>query len=169
MGCVYIATNRANGKSYVGMTTRDMAQRAKEHMYMAKRGIESYRFHDAISKYGEESFRWAVIFESDDESELRNIESQQIHERKSNIPKYGYNISPGIVPMSEKKERLRVGLLSSTEKLIDQCLLITNPDECIISVFKSALDFKNDLVSNNESSFCNVMTITEGNVVFSVE
>ena len=54
MGHVYIATNKKNGKSYIGQTVRSIHKRLKEHQ------LESSRcraFAGAIKKYGWKNFQ----------------------------------------------------------------------------------------------------------------
>jgi group I intron endonuclease len=52
---VYVATNKLNGKQYVGLTQRTLAQRWYEHTGVAHRYPKSY-FHRAIAKYGVTAF-----------------------------------------------------------------------------------------------------------------
>lgn len=52
---VYVATNKLNGKQYVGLTQRTLAQRWCEHTGIARRYPKSY-FHRAIAKYGVAAF-----------------------------------------------------------------------------------------------------------------
>lgn len=52
---VYVATNKLNGKKYVGLTQRTLVQRWYEHMGTARRYPKSY-FHRAIAKYGVAAF-----------------------------------------------------------------------------------------------------------------
>jgi len=63
---VYMATNRLNGKRYVGATCKGLLARRKEHEYgpKAKRTTCRY-FHAAIGKYGAENFDWSVLAEFD--------------------------------------------------------------------------------------------------------
>ncbi len=53
---VYLATNLANGKTYVGVTRRSIATRWSSHVYVALRTAKTY-FHRAIAKYGPDSFK----------------------------------------------------------------------------------------------------------------
>jgi Helix-turn-helix/GIY-YIG catalytic domain len=54
-GYIYRITNRVNGKSYIGQTTRTVAQRFAPHKYDAKRGSD-VPLHRAMRKYGVENF-----------------------------------------------------------------------------------------------------------------
>jgi group I intron endonuclease len=59
---VYVATNRVNGKRYVGVTKRLLCQRRAHHYCMARSGKGNCKkFHAAIRKYGETAFHWQTI------------------------------------------------------------------------------------------------------------
>lgn len=90
-GCVYCATNTKNNKVYVGMTTRTLEQRKKEHIRDSKK--PKYIFHRAIKKHGIESFSWEVLYESKSQKELLARESQEILDRQSKQHEYGYNMT----------------------------------------------------------------------------
>lgn len=66
MAIVYLATNRVNGKRYVGATSRRFARRRSEHEREAARGGTNCRkFHAAIRKYGPDAFDWLLLVECD--------------------------------------------------------------------------------------------------------
>ena len=59
MGCIYVAINRINGKSYVGKSQcKTKTKRMNGHHKNAF--ILEYRskFYSALRKYGRESFEW---------------------------------------------------------------------------------------------------------------
>ena len=93
MGEVYCATNRENGKQYIGKTTKSMFVRKTYHEVSALRGGKWY-FQRALRKYGVGSFDWEVIFESDLESVLNAVERYFIKHLKTKSP-YGYNMTDG--------------------------------------------------------------------------
>lgn len=59
---VYLATNRVNGKRYVGATSHalDFRRRQHEQAPNAKRTTCRY-FHAAMKKYGSDAFEWMVL------------------------------------------------------------------------------------------------------------
>jgi hypothetical protein len=57
---IYIATNRENGKRYVGLTGESLHARKLRHFNQARNGRKA-RFAAAIRKYGEGSFDWAEL------------------------------------------------------------------------------------------------------------
>jgi len=54
-GIVYLATNKANGKQYVGLTKRSLDARWRQHVNVANQGAKTY-FHRAIVKHGVAGF-----------------------------------------------------------------------------------------------------------------
>jgi len=89
---VYCITNTVNGKKYIGMTGRSLEERWKSHSSSAKNG-SPFRFHSAIRKYGEESFKREILFQDLDIVECRTIEEKTINEY--NTINCGYNAKPG--------------------------------------------------------------------------
>ena len=59
-GLVYKATNTTTGKSYIGITTKDLETRKTEHTERAKRGEKLSVFHNALVSYNYE-FEWEII------------------------------------------------------------------------------------------------------------
>lgn len=89
---VYVVTNKQNQKQYVGMTTRGLEARRKQHFYYAKSGSEVH-FHRAIRKYGEEAFSWEVVYVGETVEELFEKEIELIAELDTY--KNGYNMTLG--------------------------------------------------------------------------
>jgi len=57
---IYKATNRENGKIYIGQTIGTLKYRKTQHLWDAKGG-SNYHFHNALLKYGVDGFKWEVI------------------------------------------------------------------------------------------------------------
>lgn len=96
MGFVYKATNKINGKSYVGITRVSVDWRWNAHICSAF--TESYKdhdcvFHKAIRKYGIDSFYVETVEESNDE-DLPNLERKYIELFDTFLPN-GYNMTRG--------------------------------------------------------------------------
>lgn len=91
---IYVATNKINGKKYVGKTY-NFEKRKREHLYDINDDIP---FHRALKKYGFENFEWKIIDRAETEKEIIEKEivwikelNTCIHATNSN----GYNITIG--------------------------------------------------------------------------
>lgn len=93
MGCVYIATSKTTGKSYVGKSIVSMKSRIDNHLAFVRRNSPLV-FHRAIRKYGINDFEWQIIFESDVRDVLIRVEIMEIKERNTKTP-HGYNMTDG--------------------------------------------------------------------------
>ena len=74
---IYKATNKHNGKCYIGQTVFTLSERRSQHLREAQSG-KGFRFHAAIRKYGEDAFLWEVIDEADDPIVLSQLEGYWI-------------------------------------------------------------------------------------------
>jgi predicted GIY-YIG superfamily endonuclease len=54
-GLVYKATNTVDSKIYIGITTKTIEERKKDHLKKSKKG-KSYPFQIAIATYGIDAF-----------------------------------------------------------------------------------------------------------------
>ena len=57
---IYVATNKVNGKQYVGQTINMLEKRRVNHLFDSRNG-SMYYFHKAIRKYGEDNFVWETV------------------------------------------------------------------------------------------------------------
>lgn len=90
----YKATNKINGKVYIGITTKTLEHRKKTHIRDSKR-MDTY-FYRAIRKYGEENFIWEVIDTAETKEELSELEKYYINLYDSFDNKNkGYNTTSG--------------------------------------------------------------------------
>lgn len=93
MGCVYLATNKINGKQYVGRTKNDLTFRKYEHKASSSEPL--YPFTKAINKYGFENFEWIEVYSDiSDESLLNQLEIECILWFNTKVPN-GYNLTDG--------------------------------------------------------------------------
>lgn len=120
---VYIATNKANGKQYVGIT-KDLKRRWHQHLSI---NGSAPALHAAIKKYGADSFIFSHICDAFDFEAACDIERMLIQQHNTKSPA-GYNLTDGgegVVgrPMTEEDKEVRkkaslkfVASLSSEEK-----------------------------------------------------
>lgn len=92
---IYKYTNNINGKIYIGITTRTLGNRHKEHIKNINDGLY---FHNALLKYGIENFTLEIIDKAINIKELKNKEIYWIkkfnsfaYQKNSN----GYNCTLG--------------------------------------------------------------------------
>ena len=88
--CVYLHTNKNNGKKYVGITCQK-----PENRFLNGKGYQKQYFGKAIRKYGWESFETKILFEGLSESKAKEKEIELIAELETNNPLVGYNITIG--------------------------------------------------------------------------
>ena len=63
---IYQATNKVNGKKYIGQTTYDkLHKRINTHMWYAKHKDTNIPFSNALRKYGKDGFTWEILEECD--------------------------------------------------------------------------------------------------------
>ena len=70
---IYKATNKINGKVYIGQSHKSLEERMRRHKNDSTRQ-DSY-FYRAIRKYGWENFSWEVIdiAETDEELDQKEV------------------------------------------------------------------------------------------------
>lgn len=90
---IYCATNRLNGKKYIGQTVQTLAIRMSNHMAKARNGYKG-AFCNAIRKYGADAFEWTRLDTASDIEELNAREEYYIAAYETRRPK-GYNIMFG--------------------------------------------------------------------------
>ncbi len=86
---VYRATNKVNGKIYVGQTAYPLNFRIHRHI-RSKRGI----FPNALRKYGKENFQFETVAWCDTKENLDFLEGFYIKFFNSKVPN-GYNLTDG--------------------------------------------------------------------------
>lgn len=92
MGIIYKITNTINNKEYIGQTTRNIAERWREHKAKSNPSDGTY-LHNAIAKYGHENFTIEEIDNCAD-SLLNDKEAEWIIIADTYYPN-GYNLTSG--------------------------------------------------------------------------
>lgn len=107
--CVYIHTNKINGKMYVGQTGREPKTRWGKKGGGYKRNP---RFYSAIKHYGWDNFEHEIIASHLTKEEADNFEKILIKELGTMNPDKGYNLTKGgegllgYVPSEERRRKL---------------------------------------------------------------
>ena len=123
MALVYCATNKVNGKKYIGITAHSLKRRIDGHLSRA-RSVDGTKFHHAIKKYGPENFQWVILCEGISFEEAKIKEQEYIKSYNSCFlisDGHGYNTTLGGdgtlgVPLSQKGIENRRTFLSDREK-----------------------------------------------------
>ncbi len=93
MYTIYKATNKINGKSYIGFDS-NWPKRRKFHERLSQKDDPKLHFHRALKKYGIQSFEWEVLFQNEDRDyTLKDREPHFISEHKTF--EHGYNMTLG--------------------------------------------------------------------------
>ena len=90
---IYMATNKINGKQYVGQTVGSLKERRRKHVSCSLNNSDNIYFHNAIRKYGIDLFKWAVIDECDTADDLAKLEIYYI--KLYGTFDKGYNLTCG--------------------------------------------------------------------------
>ena len=89
--CVYMHTNKINGKKYVGITKEKPERRWGKNGCRYRTGV----FAKAIAKYGWDNFEHKILFENLSQIEAQQKEIDLIKEFRSFANEYGYNSTKG--------------------------------------------------------------------------
>ena len=113
-GIIYKATNKVNGKVYIGQTKKTLRTRMKEHFAQANKDTarKGY-FQRALKRYGENGFSWDVIDTADSAEELNEKEEDWIIHYGS-YGDNGYNLTPGGNQSSMKGQTVYVFTLDGS-------------------------------------------------------
>lgn len=80
-----------SGKSYIGQTWNEQKRRWDHRQTNARKSV----FHDAIKKYGKNSFKYEILHSNiETQDELNRLEILEIKERNTIVPN-GYNLKIG--------------------------------------------------------------------------
>jgi len=107
MWAVYIITNKANGKQYIGLT-KDIKRRWNQH---ASANGSAPALHAAIKKYGKEGFVLSHICDAFDFEAACDFERMLIQQHNTKSP-HGYNLTDGGEgvagrPMTDEDKEIR--------------------------------------------------------------
>jgi group I intron endonuclease len=90
---IYKFTHLASGRCYIGQTIQDPNRRRLEHIADSKHTPRTYHFHNALKKYGVDSFTFEIIATATTLEELNTLEETFIQQFDSITN--GFNIRAG--------------------------------------------------------------------------
>jgi group I intron endonuclease len=91
---VYKLTNKINGKVYIGITTKGLEKRIRNHWNHAKFGIHR-PLYTAMRKYGLDSFESTILAIPNSIEEMKALEIYFIESHGSTSREKGYNVTLG--------------------------------------------------------------------------
>lgn len=110
--CVYVHTNKANGKKYVGITSM-----LPEKRWANGRGYRSNRlFYRAIQKYGWDGFAHEVLEGGLTKQSAYEMEVELIRSMQLTNPEHGYNLDKGGNGSNRITEETRKKLSDGTKR-----------------------------------------------------
>lgn len=102
---IYRATNKINGKSYIGQTIRSLGKRKSAHISAALTVGEDSYFYNALRKYGPDNFKWSIVNECNTLKELNRLETYYIKEYDTFYNGYNLNYGGDNRQISEETKR----------------------------------------------------------------
>lgn len=90
-----MATNKVNGKLYIGQTWQTLAQRKSKHVFDSLSSKGTTYFNLAIKKHGPENFVWKEIDRVFTEKAADALEIHYIKYYKTRNRNIGYNLAKG--------------------------------------------------------------------------
>lgn len=87
---VYMHKNKANGKVYIGITSRSVSER-----WLNGKGYTHGRFKTAINKYGWDGFEHTILYENLSQADAEKKEIELINQYNSKDRRFGYNLCSG--------------------------------------------------------------------------
>ena len=104
-GIIYLATNKVNGRKYVGQTTQKFEMRRDQHL---KNNKKDSVIDLSIKKYGSENFEWKILNRNiKTKKQLNFLESFWIDYFESRTSQWGYNIREGGSKGAQSEESKR--------------------------------------------------------------
>lgn len=88
---IYKATNKINGKAYIGQTVQPEERFQQHH---TDRRNQNSIFHRAIDKYGADAFTWQILVKVDGKENANKAEKHFIRRERTFKPN-GYNMTKG--------------------------------------------------------------------------
>ena len=80
--CIYKATSKTTGKSYIGKTIGDVGHRISEHIHVSKEKYLSKqpltKFQQALICLGEEDFEWEILYQCSQPFESKKMLNEHL-------------------------------------------------------------------------------------------
>lgn len=164
---VYLIRNNINGKLYVGITTRKLKKRMKEHRDVSLRSPSdtSILLYSALKKYGSENFSVSVLEKCKSRKDLELSEEKWIKLMNSLSNEFGYNILKGSKPLwcqtptGGIKDSHKDTLRKRMNKLKDKYIEMNQKDWVVVDPSGKIQEI------TNLNKFCNENDLDSANMV----
>ncbi len=106
---IYKITHIPSNRCYIGQTIQDPNVRFMDHLYKSEYSKNCFKIHNAIKKYGKESFTFEVIDTTASSLEQLNL-LEELYIEKFNSIVNGFNLRTGggnKLHSAESKEKMR--------------------------------------------------------------
>ncbi|MDC7994039.1 NUMOD1 domain-containing DNA-binding protein [Altibacter sp. HG106] len=172
---IYKSTNIETGMIYVGVTTKNLESRIKDHIQKSNSNKGHY-FQEAIGTYGPEAFNWEEIDTTSSRDELAQIEKQYIEQYNSyrngynsdsgggfKKTVYQYSIDDGTLTGSFDCLESAASAVNADKKAISRaCLNVNN----IYKGFYWSYEYKEPFIPNSDARRKEVIQMdVEGNMI----
>jgi group I intron endonuclease len=149
---IYKAENKVTSGVYIGITSKSIETRKKDHIKKSKKG-KSYAFQQAIATYGPEAFKWEQVDYATTIDEL--AEKEKAYILKYNSKEGGYNLSVGgDVQKSVYQYNISTGVLvNKYSNLTDAGVTVNLTKQDLSKVCLSANKVSNGFVWSYSSTF----------------
>ena len=156
---IYMYTNtKDNNKKYIGQTSLTLEERAGPNFIHYK---ESWKFYNAIQKFGIESFIKEVLYETESLDIANDIEINLISKYKTQNPEFGYNIQPGgkkFIMNEEIKKKISIKVKESKK------FVKNNFESHAKKVVAIKIQDKSFTIFNSLTEASNLLNISRGNI-----
>lgn len=116
---IYKATNKNNGKVYIGQTMFSLMRRSSQHRNCALNKLKKTKFYDAIRKYGFNSFLFEQIDSASSWNEASEKERKYIEFFDSYKNGYNSDLGGNTRPITNE-ERLRISKKLISHKVSEE-------------------------------------------------
>jgi group I intron endonuclease len=149
---VYKVTNKNTEEVYVGVTTKSIEDRKRDHLKKSKKG-KSYAFQNAIATYGVDAFKWEQIDTATTTNELAQKEKEYILEYNSKEQGYNSDSGGGIQKTVYQYDILTGVLVNKYSNLTDASATVGLTKQDLSKVCLSVNKVSNGFVWSYSSTF----------------